>query len=119
MSKTRVNVHFEGMAKKKYGYFDGINLYFSDALCTPATLIKQKGTIKTPNKEMSKKVKEAGYPVELLETPQDRWDRNNLSVFTVTIPKTEKAALLEYCQKRGISLHSAMREMIRKTIGLE
>ena len=116
---TRVQISFEGKEKFQWGYFDGETLFISGVKYTPFALTQESGMIRTPKKTLIEKLKKLGYPVDSLAESQVKWRKNNLYNLTISITNAEKDALLEYCEKRGISMYGLIRDFIRKTIGVE
>ena len=116
---TRVQVYFKDKEKFQWGYFDGENLTVSGITYPPLALARANGTVRTLNKPLLEKLKALGYPTTSLERAQVRWNRNNLYNLTVSITNAEKEALLEYCEKRGVSMYGLIRDFIRETISAE
>ena len=116
---TRVRVIYDGIDEMKYGYFDGKHLLFTGIPCPPEDLNKAKGVIHTQNKTVAEKIKAEGYQVEILKRNQDKWDKDNLWKLTLTFPIEERQALIDYCERRGMTLYNATREMIREALRRE
>ena len=116
---TRVRVIYDGIDTMKYGYFDGKHLLFAGIPCTPEDLNEAKGIVHTQNKAVAEKIKAAGYQVEILKPNQYKWDKDNLWKLTLTFPIQEKETLMAYCERRGMTLYNATREIIREALRRE
>jgi len=116
---TRVRVLYDGTDAMKYGYFDGKRLLFAGIPCSSDDLAKAKGVVHTQNKTVAEKIRAAGYQVEILKSPQVKWHNANLWRLTLTFRIEEKAALMAYCERRGMTLYNATREIIREALRRE
>ena len=115
----RVRVHYDDTGKLRYGYFDGErkSLFFSGALYTAEDMRKANGVIRSPNRALCESLRNAGYPVERVPPPPEKWNKKKLRRVSTLLTLAEEQSLLSYCERLGVSMYAALRDIILDAIG--